>query len=412
MGTKTNLDWLNNNSLLDGGPMGFQNIQGPVMPEHLPMNNATQPNYITNTSTNNNSISTNQVLGTVSGGAQMLNNWFGNLDKPIEDATTSNNTVNGYGYTSINQINQPGMGSGAFGSTLSGATSGAQAGMSFGPLGAAIGGGIGAIGGFVSNLLGNKHRAQQIDKQNTINTEKTGYNRSQANTNYLKQQYTQNSTFADGGMYLSTMITDMMAKMRNHDINNHNLNNFFTGGMFKGTQLDPESLTDRLIRNKYVKGGLVRYTPIEQRDTDNSYNKPSKLHGREYSQDIVPQLANSNAFNTPNAWVNKKETIMSQNGNVDSVDDNNPNMLRIHNGEDGYLASLNEGDMILSNNIKVPGTNQTFAQKGKVLENLINKAKQPTYNNVSENTNKLNATNAMNEYRQLFELQQQQKFNK
>ena len=87
-------------------------------------------------------------------------------------------------------------------------------------------------------------------------------------------------------------------------------------------------------------------------------------------------------------------------------------MLRIHNGEDGYLASLNEGDMILSNNIKVPGTNQTFAQKGKVLENLINKAKQPTYNNVSENTNKLNATNAMNEYRQLFELQQQQKFNK
>lgn len=260
MGTKTNLDWLNNNSLLDGGTIGFQNIQGPVISEHLPVNNATQPNYITNTSTNNNnSINTNQVLGTVSGGAQMLNSWFGNLDKPIEDATTSNNTVNGYGYTSINKINQPSMGSGAFGSTLSGAASGASAGAALGPLGAGIGAGIGAIGGFVSNLFGNKRRAQQIDKQNTINTEKTGYNRSQANTNYLKQQYTQNSTFADGGMYLSTMITDMMSKMRNHDINNHNLNNFFTGGMFKGTQLDPESLTDRLIRNKYVDGG--EYNP-------------------------------------------------------------------------------------------------------------------------------------------------------
>lgn len=157
---------------------------------------------------------------------------------------------------------------------------------------------------------------------------------------------------------------------------------------------------------------MVRYTPIEQRDTDNSTNEPSKLHGREYSQNIIPQLANANAFNTPNAWVNKKETIMSQNGNVDSVDDNNPNMLRIHNGEDGYLASLNDGDMILSDDINVPGTNKTFAQKGKILENIINKTKQPTYNNVSDNTNKLNATNAMNEYRQLFELQQQQKLNK
>jgi hypothetical protein len=540
MGSKTNLSWVNDSMLYGGNNLGdttvtasnpfasksigFDNIQGPNIPTSMPSNTAPLKDNVAsgiNNSTSTvqkNPLTGNQIAGIVGGGSQMLNSWFQNMDKPIEAPTTSDQIINGYDYTKINSINQHNNSEGAFGATTSGAASGASVGAAFGPLGVGIGAGVGAIGGFVSNLFGNKSRNNKIRTMNAQNYGQTEANRSQAETNYLKQQYTQNSTFADGGMYLSTMITDMMAKMRNNNINNHNLNNFFTGGMFMGTQLDPETLTGRLSRNKYAdggeynpgmtgmmkakmalaaefgnksakrmtavnpktytftgtegvdvpagekgthfmgsydniarpsiqeingklqytgfpstrsnedivfdrpedaeyfaehykeiapmmknwdkysNGGLVRYIPIEQKDTDNSYNEP--------------QLAKANAFNTPNAWVNKKETIMSQNGNVDSVDNNNPNMVKVHSGEDGYLASLQDGDMILSNNIKIPGTNKTFAQKGKNLEALINKAKEPTYNNVSDNTNKLNAQNAMNEYKQLFELQQQLKFKK
>ena len=327
-----------------------------------------------------NSLSASQIAGVVSGGSQTLSGWFNNLNKPIDEQETSDTRyINGFGYTNINDLHSIANSTGNVSSALSGAASGASAGSAFGPIGTGVGTVVGGVGGFVSSLFGNKKRNAQIRQRNIEIGGENDYSRSKAETNYLQQQYTQNSNFAYGGMYLPSIINAMQAKMADKSINMHNLNNFFTGGMFKGTQLDPSKLTGRIERSKFANGGLFN---------------------------IIPQLANANA------WVDKKETIMSQNGNVDSVNEDNPNMMKVHNGQDGYLASLQNGDMILSNSINIPGTNKTFAQQGKTLENLINKSKTNTSNNISENTNTLNAKNAMNKYRELFELQQQMKFNK
>ena len=158
MGTKTNLSWVNDPTLygdsnlgestvtasnpFSNNSIGFTNIQGPNIPTSMPTvplqkheailnNNTSQQN-----TTSHNGISGQQLAGVISGGSQMLNGWFQNMDKPIEAPTTSDQTINGYGYTKINSINTTSNSVGAGSAALSGATSGASAGAAFGPLGA------------------------------------------------------------------------------------------------------------------------------------------------------------------------------------------------------------------------------------------------------------------------------------
>lgn len=119
-------------------------------------------------------------------------------------------------------------------------------------------------------------------------------------------------------------------------------------------------------------------------------------------------LANGGKVFNPNARVDEGEVMQEPNGNMETVENSNPNVQQVQpNTTDGYVANLKEGTRILSNKIRIPGSKQTFAEAGQKIESKLNamKKREPK-SQIEANTARLNESNLQKQYNDLFEAQE------
>lgn len=92
------------------------------------------------------------------------------------------------------------------------------------------------------------------------------------------------------------------------------------------------------------------------------------------------------------AYLDNNEIVRDVNGNIAKVPNNKP-------GTDNHLVNSTTLDSVLSDKIKRPGTNRTFAQEGKKLANMSKESKGKDI--FAQNSNKLNKINANKAYEAL-----------
>lgn len=92
------------------------------------------------------------------------------------------------------------------------------------------------------------------------------------------------------------------------------------------------------------------------------------------------------------AYLDNNEIVRDVNGNIAKVPNNKP-------GTDNHLVNSTTLDSVLSDKIKRPGTNITFAQEGKRLANMSKESKGKDI--FAQNSNKLNKINANKAYEAL-----------
>lgn len=92
------------------------------------------------------------------------------------------------------------------------------------------------------------------------------------------------------------------------------------------------------------------------------------------------------------AYVDNNEVIRDDSGNIIQVPNSKP-------GTDNHLVDASNLDSVLSDKIKRPGTNKTFAQEGKKLVNMTKGSKGK--DRFARNADKLNQINANAMYEQL-----------
>ena len=92
------------------------------------------------------------------------------------------------------------------------------------------------------------------------------------------------------------------------------------------------------------------------------------------------------------AYLDNNEVVRDVNGNIAKVPNNKP-------GTDNHLVNSTTLDSVLSDKIKRPGTNRTFAQEGKRLANMSKESKGKDI--FAQNSNKLNKINANKAYEAL-----------
>lgn len=119
-------------------------------------------------------------------------------------------------------------------------------------------------------------------------------------------------------------------------------------------------------------------------------------------------VAQGGVITNPNARVDEGEVMQEPNGNMETVENSNPNTQQVQaNTTDGYVANLKEGTRILSNKIKMPGSKQTFAEAGQKIESKLNamKKREPK-SHIEANTARLNESNLQKQYNDLFTAQE------
>lgn len=92
------------------------------------------------------------------------------------------------------------------------------------------------------------------------------------------------------------------------------------------------------------------------------------------------------------AYVDNNEVIRDDFGNIEQVPNSKP-------GTDNHLINASNLESVLSDKIKRPGTNKTFAQEGKKLVNMTKGSKGK--DRFARNTDRLNQINANAMYEQL-----------
>lgn len=103
------------------------------------------------------------------------------------------------------------------------------------------------------------------------------------------------------------------------------------------------------------------------------------------------------------AYVDNNEVLRTTDGTIYNVPNTKP-------GTDNHLIDATNLDSVLSDNLKVPGTNRTFAQEGKRLSKLTKPSEFK--NRYSENSDMLNKRNANKKYNDLLDLQEEVKAKK
>ena len=100
------------------------------------------------------------------------------------------------------------------------------------------------------------------------------------------------------------------------------------------------------------------------------------------------------------AYVDNNEIVRDVNGNIDQVPNNKQ-------GTDNHLIDASGLESVLSDKLKRPGTNKTFAQEGEKLIKMTKSSKGT--DKFAENTNRLNKANANKRYNQLLTEQEELK---
>lgn len=134
--------------------------------------------------------------------------------------------------------------------------------------------------------------------------------------------------------------------------------------------------------------------------TRNGLNQ-SAIAESEYWDNMTPAYTFENGGIMPDlAYVDNNEILRDDYGNIIKVPNTKP-------GTDNHLIDATTLDSVLSDKIKRPGTNTTFAKEGKKLVNMTKPSKGKDI--FAENTNKLNKMNANKAYEKLLAEQEMTK---
>ena len=152
-----------------------------------------------------------------------------------------------------------------------------------------------------------------------------------------------------------------------------------------------KQLIDKRIRDNYIKSTEIGMNQSAA-DAEEYWNNNNVAYSFE-NGGILPDLA----------YVDNNEILRDDNGNITKVPNNIP-------GTDNHLIDSSSLDSVLSDNIKRPGTKNTFAKEGEKLVKRMKPSKGK--DKFAENTNRLNKWNANKAYEALLAEQEQVKAKK
>ena len=152
-----------------------------------------------------------------------------------------------------------------------------------------------------------------------------------------------------------------------------------------------KQLIDKRIRDNYIKSTEIGMNQSAA-DAEEYWNNNNVAYSFE-NGGILPDLA----------YVDNNEILRDDNGNITKVPNNIP-------GTDNHLIDSSSLDSVLSDNIKRPGTKNTFAKEGEKLVKRMKSSKGK--DKFAENTNRLNKLNANKAYEALLAEQEQVKAKK
>lgn len=152
-----------------------------------------------------------------------------------------------------------------------------------------------------------------------------------------------------------------------------------------------KQLIDKRIRDNYIKSTEVGMNQSAA-NAEEYWNNNNVAYSFE-NGGILPDLA----------YVDNNEILRDDNGNITKVPNNIP-------GTDNHLIDSSSLDSVLSDNIKRPGTKNTFAKEGEKLVKRMKLSKGK--DKFAENTNRLNKLNANKAYEALLAEQEQVKAKK
>lgn len=119
---------------------------------------------------------------------------------------------------------------------------------------------------------------------------------------------------------------------------------------------------------------------------------------QDYWEDNSPVYTFENGGILPDlAYLDNNEVVRDDFGNIEQVPNSKP-------GTDNHLVDASNLESVLSDKIKRPGTNKTFAQEGKKLANMTKGSKGR--DRFARNADKLNKINANTMYEQLLDEQE------
>ena len=152
-----------------------------------------------------------------------------------------------------------------------------------------------------------------------------------------------------------------------------------------------KQLIDKRIRDNYIKSTEIGMNQSAA-NAEEYWNNNNVAYSFE-NGGILPDLA----------YVDNNEILRDDNGNITKVPNNIP-------GTDNHLIDSSSLDSVLSDNIKRPGTKNTFAKEGEKLVKRMKPSKGK--DKFAENTNRLNKLNANKAYEALLAEQEQVKAKK
>ena len=162
------------------------------------------------------------------------------------------------------------------------------------------------------------------------------------------------------------------------------------------------------LKGLFGNSGLKRE---RRRIKSNAYNNKAAVAGTsnlenefnyDYGQLDTNSFANGGMLPQSLAYLDDGELVQTPDGNIGKVPEQG-------NPTDSNLVNLPDGSKILSDNLIVPGTKETFAQIG---EKLMSKNKSKNSDRFAQNSKKMNEMNNSIIHNQLFDLQEQLKLNK
>lgn len=158
-------------------------------------------------------------------------------------------------------------------------------------------------------------------------------------------------------------------------------------------------------------GGNKKLKRERTRIRQNAYNNQAAVQGtealasdyaEEYGDMYTDTFAYGGALPMSLAYVDDGELVQTPDGVVSQVPENGQPV-------DSNLVNLPSGTRILSNTLKVPGTNQTFSELG---ESMMTKKKSKSNDRFASNANKLNEINNKLIHDRLFGMQEELKSKK
>lgn len=135
-----------------------------------------------------------------------------------------------------------------------------------------------------------------------------------------------------------------------------------------------------------VQGNRIAVANTEELRSDWDEENGGDVYTFEYGGGMMESMA----------YVDDGEMIQTPDGSINKVPENN-------SPTDSNLTSLPGGSKILSDTLKIPGTNKTFAQ---TADKMMTKKKSLGSDKYAENSRKLNEQNNNMIHDQLFELQE------